>query len=201
MSIECIIEITVKPRPCRRPRATPDTVRPDLTTLHTPGQQAMRIRAGEIAWRLFDARAALSVTGGYAALRRPWASSRQSSTRLGARRGVVHRPRLARRLVGRDQPALTLVSAAAGFGNSTLLTDWVADDHDRATAWLSLDAGDNDPVVFVSYVVAALRAVVSEIGATSLSLLRSSPATLQVKASNRSIERTIMANSAVKRDS
>lgn len=95
------------------------------------------------------------------------------------RRGLVHRPRLARRLVGRDQPALTLVSAPAGFGKTTLLIDWVADDRDRATAWVSLDARDNDPVVFVSYVVAAFRAVVPEIGATPLSLLRSSPSTLQ----------------------
>ena len=95
------------------------------------------------------------------------------------RRRVVHRPRLARRLVGRDQPALTLVSAPAGFGKTTLLSDWVADEPDRATAWVSLDAADNDPVVFVSYVVAALRGVVSDIGATTLSLLRSAPSTLQ----------------------
>jgi ATP/maltotriose-dependent transcriptional regulator MalT len=71
---------------------------------------------------------------------------------------VDPRPRLTRRLPGRDRPALTLVSAAAGFGKTTLLTQWFAGDaDDERTAWLSLDARDNDPVVFVSYVVAALR--------------------------------------------
>ena len=59
------------------------------------------------------------------------------------RRGVVARPRLRDRLDRRDQPALTLVSAAAGFGKTTLVAEWFADG--PATAWLSLDARDNDP--------------------------------------------------------
>jgi len=71
------------------------------------------------------------------------------------RRGVLARPRLRERLDRRDQPALTLVSAAAGFGKTTLLTEWFADG--SATAWLSLDAGDNDPALFWTYLVAALE--------------------------------------------
>jgi len=71
------------------------------------------------------------------------------------RRGVLARPRLRERLDRRDQPALTLVSAAAGFGKTTLLTEWFADG--SATAWLSLDAGDNDPALFWTYVVAAIE--------------------------------------------
>jgi LuxR family maltose regulon positive regulatory protein len=75
---------------------------------------------------------------------------------------------------------LTLVSAPAGFGKTTLLTDWFAGDgRDRSTAWLSLDARDNDPAVFVSYLVAALRTVAPDVGTSALSLLRSSPGALE----------------------
>ena len=56
-----------------------------------------------------------------------------------------------------SQPALTLVSAAAGFGKTTLVADWFADG--PATAWLSLDRRDNDPTLFWTYVVAALQSV------------------------------------------
>ncbi|MCU1463807.1 MAG: ATP-dependent transcriptional regulator, MalT-like, LuxR family [Acidimicrobiales bacterium] len=91
------------------------------------------------------------------------------------RRSVVPRPRVAARLQQADAPPLTLVSAPAGFGKTTLLAEWTASaSHDEvATAWLSLDAGDNDPAVFWSYVIAALRTAVPEAGATALPLLRS----------------------------
>ena len=96
------------------------------------------------------------------------------------RRGVVHRPRLTNRLIARDHPALTLVSAPAGFGKTTLLADWFADGADgRSTAWLSLDARDNDSAVFVSYLVAALQTVAPDVGATALSLVQSSPSSLE----------------------
>ena len=85
------------------------------------------------------------------------------------RRGVVARPRLRDRLDRRDQPALTLVSAAAGFGKTTLVAEWFADG--PATAWLSLDRRDNDPALFWSYVVAALRSAAPAVGATARSLL------------------------------
>src|SRR5690349_13284699 len=51
---------------------------------------------------------------------------------------------------------LTLIAAAAGFGKTTLLADW---SHRRAAtvSWLSLDDGDNDPVRFFSYVIAAIQ--------------------------------------------
>lgn len=79
------------------------------------------------------------------------------------RRGVVHRARLANRLLPPEQPPLTLVSAPAGFGKTTLLTEWFA-DRGRTTAWLSLDAGDNDAARFWSYLIAALRTVVPDVG-------------------------------------
>ena len=53
-----------------------------------------------------------------------------------------------------------LVSAPAGFGKTTLLTEWLAAPPDgarRSAAWLSLDAGDNDPARFWTYVIAGLR--------------------------------------------
>jgi len=92
------------------------------------------------------------------------------------RRGVVERPRLTHRLVDATLPSLTLVSAPAGFGKTTLLAEWLGSDKhkSRSTAWLSLDARDNDPTVFWSYVIAALRTVAPDAGQGALSLLRSS---------------------------
>ncbi len=70
-----------------------------------------------------------------------------------------------------------LVSAPAGFGKTTLLADWIADvstarARRTSAAWLSLDAGDNDPATFWTYVVAALRTVVPGVGEDALGLLR-----------------------------
>jgi LuxR family maltose regulon positive regulatory protein len=58
---------------------------------------------------------------------------------------------------------LTLVSAPAGFGKTTLIGAWV-DGLDRGAAWLSLDEADSDPVQFLSYLVAALQQVDPTIG-------------------------------------
>ena len=57
-------------------------------------------------------------------------------------------------------PRLVLVSAPAGFGKTTLLSQWLAhgDEFDAYVAWLSLDPGDNDPGRFLAHLVAALRA-------------------------------------------
>jgi LuxR family maltose regulon positive regulatory protein len=53
---------------------------------------------------------------------------------------------------------LTLVSAPAGFGKTTLLSDWIRQT-DRPAAWLSLDEGDNDPTRFLAYLIAALQGI------------------------------------------
>jgi LuxR family maltose regulon positive regulatory protein len=68
---------------------------------------------------------------------------------------LVLRPHLLHRLNRGLEQKLTLVSAPAGFGKTTLVSEWVA-SCDRPVAWLSLDDGDNDPVRFLAYLVAAL---------------------------------------------
>jgi LuxR family maltose regulon positive regulatory protein len=93
------------------------------------------------------------------------------------RRDLVPRPRLSERLDRGTASKLMLVSAPAGFGKTTLLSEWLAAEPagpagERLAAWLSLDRGDNDPVSFWTYVIAALRTVISGIGESALALLR-----------------------------
>src|ERR687893_748274 len=76
---------------------------------------------------------------------------------------VVPRPRLIERLNEGLHRKLTLISAPAGFGKTTLLGEWLA-GCGRPAAWLSLDEGDNDPSRFLAYLVAALRTVATDIG-------------------------------------
>ena len=91
------------------------------------------------------------------------------------RPGLVARPRLIDRLSRGAQSALTLVSAPAGFGKTSLLADWLAAAgvDERCTAWLSLDQRDNDPALFWTYMVAALKTAVPGVGGSALSLLES----------------------------
>ena len=91
-----------------------------------------------------------------------------------SRRGLVARPRLSERLDQASASKLTLVSAPAGFGKTTLLAGWLdaAPGDERLAAWLSLDPGDNDPAVFWTYVVAALRRVAPHVGESALALLQ-----------------------------
>jgi len=91
-------------------------------------------------------------------------------------RGLVLRPRLSERLDQGTKSKLVLVSAPAGFGKTTLLTEWLtarpaALAGERLAAWLSLDQGDNDPASFWAYVIAALRTVASGVGESALVLL------------------------------
>ena len=89
------------------------------------------------------------------------------------RRSLVARPRLSDRLSRGTESALTLVSAPAGFGKTTLLAEWlaVAPADGRSVAWLSLDQRDNDPVLFWTYLVAALKTAHGA-GTGALSLLQ-----------------------------
>ncbi len=67
---------------------------------------------------------------------------------------------------------LTLISASAGFGKTTLVSEWIA-NCGMPVAWLSLEKGDNDLVRFISYLVAALQTIKSGIGEGLLAALQS----------------------------
>ncbi|MDQ5827320.1 MAG: helix-turn-helix transcriptional regulator, partial [Chloroflexota bacterium] len=88
------------------------------------------------------------------------------------RPNVVLRPRLTEQLNEGLHRKLTLISAPAGFGKTTLLSEWVA-HCERPTAWLSLDAGENDLTRFLLYLVAALQTVAPTIGEGILRVLQS----------------------------
>src|SRR6202049_3494511 len=88
------------------------------------------------------------------------------------RPNVVSRPRLIERLNEGLYRQLTLISAPAGFGKTTLVSEWLAGGA-RPVAWLSLDEGDNDPTRFLVYLVAAVRTIAPTIGEGVLSLLQS----------------------------
>ncbi len=85
------------------------------------------------------------------------------------RSNLVPRPRLIQRL-DEDlyQPEgftrrLTMISAPAGYGKTTLAVEWLRRGNLRS-AWLSLDEGDNDPARFLTYLIAALRQIHGKIG-------------------------------------
>ncbi|HEY6018487.1 MAG TPA: LuxR family transcriptional regulator, partial [Candidatus Paceibacterota bacterium] len=84
---------------------------------------------------------------------------------------LVARPRLIARLNEGLRRPLTLLSAPPGFGKTTLLCEWVAQDK-LPVAWLVLDADDNDPVRFWSYFIAALQQIDTAIGSSSWALLQ-----------------------------
>src|SRR5215217_6427410 len=76
---------------------------------------------------------------------------------------VVVRPRLIEHLDEGLDRKVTLISAPAGFGKTTLLGEWVA-GCGRAAAWLSLEERDNDPTRFLTYLVAALQTIAPNMG-------------------------------------
>src|SRR5438105_1887890 len=84
---------------------------------------------------------------------------------------LVRRPQLAARLTQGVRGPLTLVSAPAGFGKTTLLAQWFAESG-MPVAWLSLESGDNEPVRFLSYLIAALQTLDPHLGAVALTLLQ-----------------------------
>ena len=91
------------------------------------------------------------------------------------RAGLVPRARLIDHLDQGIDRKLTLVSAPAGFGKTTLLAEWLAasEASGRPGAWVSLDRSDNDPAFFWAYFIAALQTVRSGVGENAISLLHS----------------------------
>ena len=84
---------------------------------------------------------------------------------------VVSRPRLLDKLDEVKDRKLALVSAPAGFGKTTLLSDWINQSRILA-AWLSLDSGDNDHVHFLVYMIAALQGLGKNIGQAAAMMLQ-----------------------------
>ncbi|HEX6936203.1 MAG TPA: LuxR C-terminal-related transcriptional regulator [Actinomycetes bacterium] len=94
----------------------------------------------------------------------------------GRQPNTVARPRLAERLSASSRSALTVLSAPAGFGKTTLLTEWLATvpADARSIAWLSLDHRDNDAARFWTYVVTAIQTAMDGVGSGALQVLASS---------------------------
>lgn len=89
------------------------------------------------------------------------------------RPNIVLRPRLIERMNEGFYRKLTLISAPAGFGKTTLVTEWIA-RYQRPSAWISLDESDSDPTRFLTYLVAALQTIASTLGTGILDGLQSS---------------------------
>ncbi len=89
------------------------------------------------------------------------------------RPNVVSRPRLIARLNEGLHRKLTLIAAPAGFGKTTLVSEWIT-FIERPTAWLSLDEGENDPARFLAYLVTALQTIAPTLGEGLLGALQSS---------------------------
>ena len=109
---------------------------------------------------------------------RPGLPPQLLATKLGvpaARAQLVGRPRLFERLEAGLRGKLTVVAAPAGFGKTTLLSAWRANAAGQSPpfGWVSLDAGDNDPLLFWSYVLAALDTVIPGVIAPALAMLQS----------------------------
>lgn len=109
----------------------------------------------------------------------PFLSSRLTVPPLRARR--VARPRLQGLLNQATEYSLTLVSAPAGSGKTSLLSTWASefqpatDTEGRHIAWLSLEAENNDPTLFWRYVIAALEKLHPGAGQNCLPLLVARP--------------------------
>ena len=88
-------------------------------------------------------------------------------------RKLVRRSRLIDSLNGGLRRRLTLISAPAGFGKTTLASEWIP-TCGRPTAWLSLDGGDSDPARFLSYFIRALGTIRADIAAGAAAAFQSS---------------------------
>ena len=85
---------------------------------------------------------------------------------------IVHRSELFENLNIGLSRKLILVSAPAGFGKTTVVSDWI-DQNKIPTAWFSLDNGDNDPADFLSYIITGIQSLYSAFGQSALTLLNS----------------------------
>jgi LuxR family transcriptional regulator, maltose regulon positive regulatory protein len=95
------------------------------------------------------------------------------------RRGLVPRPRLEHALEGGADAALTLVAAPAGYGKTTAVRAW-AEHSGGALAWVTLDAGDNEPARLWTYVATAVDRIRNGLGRRAINRLRASATGVEV---------------------
>jgi LuxR family maltose regulon positive regulatory protein len=88
------------------------------------------------------------------------------------RHGLILRNELIERLSATSGGTLVLIKAPAGFGKSTLLSQWAESDPKRQFAWVSLDRSDNDAAVFWRYLVTALRGLEPQLAKETWGLLQ-----------------------------
>ena len=84
----------------------------------------------------------------------------------------ITRSRLIKRMDEGFERKLTLISAPAGFGKTTLLVDW-GHRQKIPVAWFSVDKGDNDPLHFLTYVILGLQGQKAGTGKAALTMLQS----------------------------
>jgi LuxR family maltose regulon positive regulatory protein len=89
------------------------------------------------------------------------------------RQGIVSRPALLNCVSKGITGKFTLISASSGYGKTTLMAEWLS-EHGKSfpAAWISLDKGDNDPIRFLSYLIAALQNVQDGLGQDTISMLQ-----------------------------
>lgn len=151
-------------------------------------QECLEQASARLAGRLPIEQLSSNANPAEAAAPNPHATRSIPSTRVSARvpslsltkvkapafpQNLIARPRLTRRI----NAPVTLVCAPSGFGKSTLLNEW-RQSCGIQVAWVTLDAGDNDPLRFWSTVVMALQMVSLSVGQDWLSHARTSPSTL-----------------------
>lgn len=86
---------------------------------------------------------------------------------------LVPRPRLIEKLNTGLSRKLTILSAPAGFGKTTLLSSWAAQVESAQVSWVSLDDEDNSVSRFITYLVTALQSIEGHFGAGALSAIQS----------------------------
>ncbi len=126
-------------------------------------------RSADLTWARLLAAAETLTTGP-----RPVRPALVLAAKLGVpplRAATVPRPRLTALLAGLRARPLTLLSAPPGFGKTTLLCQWAAQRAGPPVAWLSLDAGDNDPLRFWAHLVSAVAADFPSAASAALTVL------------------------------
>jgi len=84
---------------------------------------------------------------------------------------LVHRSHLFEKMDNGLKRKLTLISAPAGFGKTTVISDWISQNK-IPSVWYSIDKRDNDPVEFLTYIIAGIQTIEKDFGQSSLKLLK-----------------------------